>query len=141
MGEVVLRQLAAAAGLSEKLEVTSRGIMGWHEGKPADPRTVDALRTRGFEGSEHRAARLTDADIAENDMLVAMAREHRDAMIERGADPAQVVLFTDFDPASPADPDVFDPYYDGEAAFAAVLHQVERTAEVLLERVRPTLDA
>lgn len=141
MAEVVFRSLAADAGLADQVEVSSRGTQGWHEGKPADPRTVAALAARGYDGSEHRAARLTDADIADHDMLIALATDHEAAMLERGADRAAVTLFTAYDPAAPADPDVFDPYYTDQAAFDTVLEQVERGAAALLAELRPRLTA
>lgn len=141
MAEVVFRRLAADAGLADRVEVSSRGTQGWHEGKPADPRTVVALAERGYDGSAHRAAQLTDADIADTDMLIALATDHESAMLERGADPAVVRLFTAYDPAAPEDPDVFDPYYTDQAAFDTVLEQVERSAAALLSELRPRLTA
>ncbi|SJN13414.1 Low molecular weight protein tyrosine phosphatase [Leucobacter sp. 7(1)] len=139
MGEVVLRQLVAEAGLADRIEVSSLGTQGWHQGKPADPRTVVALAERGYDGSAHRAAQLTDADIADHELLIALARDHEEVLLDRGADPARVSLFTTFDPERPADPDVFDPYYTDQAAFDEVLTQVERGAAVLLDELRARL--
>ncbi|WP_125100420.1 low molecular weight protein-tyrosine-phosphatase [Leucobacter chromiireducens] len=136
MAEVVFRALAERAGFGDRVVVRSSGTEAWHTGKPADPRTVTALAARGFDGSAHRASQVSGAEITHDELLVALARGHRDALIARGADPERVVLFTEFDPAAPADPDVFDPYYDDQAAFDAVLAQVERGAAELLARLR-----
>ena len=136
MAEAVFLRLVADAGLGERFTASSSGTEGWHTGRPADPRTLAALAARGFDGSAHRASQVSDAEIAHGDLLVALARTHRDALLARGADPARVVLFTDFDPAEPADPDVFDPYFDDQAAFDAVLAQVERGAARLLAELR-----
>ncbi|GAA1601074.1 low molecular weight protein-tyrosine-phosphatase [Leucobacter chromiireducens] len=136
MAEVVFQELTERAGIASRFSVRSSGTEAWHTGKPADPRTVTALAARGFDGSAHRASQVSDAEIAGDELLVALARGHRDALLARGADPARVVLFTDFDPSSPADPDVFDPYYDDQAAFDGVLEQVERGAAELLTQLR-----
>ncbi|TCK39873.1 protein tyrosine phosphatase [Leucobacter luti] len=136
MGEVVLRQLIADAGLADRFEVTSRGTGGWHQGDPADPRTLAALAARGYNGAAHRAAQLTDADIRDHDLLIALARDHERALLDRGADPDRVALLTTWDPDQPSDPDVFDPYYSDADAFDTVLTQVERSAAAVLEQLR-----
>ena len=132
MGEVVLRALASDAGLGERIAVTSRGTAGWHAGEPADPRAVAALASAGYDGSGHRAAQLTAADVRDNTLLVALARDHETALVAAGAERERVALLTAFDPAHPEDPDVFDPYYSDERAFEEVLAQVERSCGPLL---------
>lgn len=135
MGDVVFRAMADQAGVGDRFAVTSRGTHGYHVGDGADPRTVDALAAAGYDGRAHRAAQLSDADIAGNDLLIALDRGHERIMRTRGADPAKLTLLTAFDPGRPADPDVFDPYYSDERAFATVLEQIERSCTVLLETV------
>ncbi len=61
-----------------------------------------------------------------------------------GGDPDRVRLFRSFDPTvRPGDevPDVPDPYYGGDAGFAAVLEMVERTCIALLTSLERTLDS
>ncbi|MBK0421957.1 low molecular weight phosphotyrosine protein phosphatase [Leucobacter sp. CSA2] len=139
MGEIVLRALAEDAGWGGRLTVTSSGTGGWHAGDPADPRTVAALDRAGYDGAAHRAAQVTDADIAENDLIIALARDHERALLAAGAPRDRLVLLTDFDPDQPADPDVFDPYFSDDAAFDAVLAQVERASRALLASLEPRL--
>ena len=141
MGEVVLRSLAADEGFgADRLVVTSRGTGGWHEGDPADPRTVVALAEHGFDGSAHRAAQVTRADLTQNHLLVALARDHERALLTAGAPRDRVVLLTAFDPDRPEDPDVFDPYYANAQAFSDVLTQVVRSTSRLLENLIPRLE-
>ena len=139
MGEVVLRSLAEDAGLGERIAITSRGTGGWHAGDPADPRTVAALADAGYDGSAHRAAQVSPADIRDNALLVALARDHESALLGAGADRERVELLTAYDPARPADPDVFDPYFSDDRAFAEVLVQVERSCRALLDALAPRL--
>ena len=135
MAEVIFRELAERAGVADRFDITSRGTHDYHIGKGADPRTVIALANAGYDGSAHRAAQLSDADIADHDVLVALDRGHAEIMAGRGAGATQVTLFTIDDPAQPEDPDVFDPYYSDQQAFDEVLVQIERTSAVLLERL------
>ncbi|CAG7619587.1 low molecular weight protein-tyrosine-phosphatase [Leucobacter soli] len=132
MGDVIFQSLAEEQGLGARYAVTSRGTHGYHVGKGADPRTVAALAAAGYDGSAHRAAQLSTADIESNDLLIALDRGHERRMLELGAEPARLALLTAFDPESPRDPDVFDPYYSDDTAFEQVLAQVERSCRALL---------
>lgn len=135
MADVVFRALAERAGVGDRFAVTSRGTGDWHVGEQADARGRDAMRRAGYDGEAHRAAQLSDADIAGNDVLVALDRGHARVLRERGAAPDRVVLLTEFDPERPEDPDVFDPYYSEQPVYDRVLAQVERSCAVLLERL------
>lgn len=137
MGEVIFRDLAAQAGLGDRFAVTSRGTNDYHVGEPADPRTIAALALAGYDGSSHRAAQVSPADISNNELLIAMDRGHERALRSLGAE--QIALLTEFDPARPSDPDVFDPYYSGDDAFTAVREQVERSCAILLDELRDRL--
>lgn len=132
MGDVIFRRLAELAGAADRFAVSSRGTGDWHVGDGADHRAVTALHRAGFDGTSHRAAQLSGADITDIDLFVALAREHRDAIIARGADPERIVLLTSFDPERPSDPDVFDPYFSDQDAFDEVRAQVERACAALL---------
>ncbi len=46
------------------------------EGQPMSRRTRDALESVGFSADGHRSHQLTDADIDEADLVLAMAGEH-----------------------------------------------------------------
>ena len=138
MGEVIFRELARRAGVDDSFTVTSQGTQGWHEGKQADPRTLDALVTAGYDGASHRASQVRDSDIESADLLVALDRGHEQVLLERGAPRERVVLLSAFDPASPDDPDVFDPYYSDEQAFTDVLAQIERSCAALLTHLQTT---
>lgn len=59
--------------------VTSAGTSGW-DGSGAMAESVTAAAERGVDISGHRARRLTRGDVADADLVVAMAAEHRDAV-------------------------------------------------------------
>ena len=136
MGEVIFRRLAEDAGLGDRVEVSSRGTGGWHIGDGADHRAVAALTAAGYDGTAHRAAQLSDDDIASVHLFVALAREHREALIDRGVDADRVVLLSAYDPEGPSDPDVFDPYFSDQEAFDTVRDQVERSCLTLFADLR-----
>ncbi|HXF35729.1 MAG TPA: low molecular weight protein arginine phosphatase [Actinomycetota bacterium] len=84
----ICRSPTAAAFLREALErrfgpgafeVRSAGTMAW-EGSPPPPEAVAAGAELGVDLSGHRAAALTHGMVDEADLVVTMAREHRDAI-------------------------------------------------------------
>ncbi|MDI6687279.1 MAG: hypothetical protein QME06_03560, partial [Desulfobacterales bacterium] len=56
------------------------------EGAPADPKTVDILEEKGFDGNGHKSRPLTQDMIVEADMIVDMERRHREMIIENYPD-------------------------------------------------------
>ena len=72
--------------------VSSAGTAGW-EGSEAMPESIRAAAERGVEIGSHVARRLTSAMIADADLIVAMAREHADA-VAAGAPDAVTRTFT-----------------------------------------------
>lgn len=87
--------------------VSSAGTAGW-EGSAATPEAVEAAEERGVDVSDHRARRLTTDLLAEADLIVTMAAEHRDAaaaLVPRSEDRAftlkELVRLLEFLPAQP----------------------------------------
>lgn len=129
IGEVVLRAKLAEAGVDDVV-VTSSGTGGWHIGDPMDERAAAALARRGYDGSAHRAQKFSSGWFAERDLVLAMDSGHLSALQRRGgADLAvPVELF--------AEVDVSDPYYGDDRGFDEVLEQIEKAAEVWVERLK-----
>jgi protein-tyrosine phosphatase len=143
--EIVTRHLAAAAGLADQVEVDSAGIGDWHAGDDADPRTVAALRRRGYPVRRHCARQFRPADFADRDLVVALDSGHLRALRQLARTPqeaAKVRLLRSFDPAAdPADLDVPDPYYARSAEFDRVLDQIEAACRGLLSELPADLTA
>ncbi len=134
--EAVLARLVEHAGLSDQIAVGSAGTGGWHVGADADPRTLRALRNRGYE-LRHRARQFTASWFDEHDLVVALDRSHREDL-QAMCPGAEVHLLREWDPRGPGD--VPDPYYGDAADFEEVLDQVERSCQALLEDLRGRLD-
>lgn len=149
IGEVVLSEKLARAGLDKQVVVTSSGTGGWHVGEPMDRRAATVLSAHGYDGSRHRAAQLEASSLADYDLVLAMDESNhadldglgRDVRHDLphlagrvgGHDVVRLRMFRDFDPrARDGDRDVPDPYYGGEDGFAHVLATVERTADAIV---------
>jgi protein-tyrosine phosphatase len=134
MAEAVARSLLEQAGLAFEIEVVSYGTAGYHEGEPADPGAVAALRRRGWPAGGHRARQLRAADVAAADVVAVADRANRRAAAElAGPDHGdKVVLLRSFDPASGPDDEVPDPYGGGADGFDRTLELIEAACRGLV---------
>jgi protein-tyrosine phosphatase len=126
--EVVARKLAAQAGLAG-WEFGSAGLKDKHVGDPADPRSVQACRERGYDLSAFRCREIGEQDFLRSDLILAMDRDNLAQLVQRrpaGATvPIQLFL---------GDAEVPDPYYGESDGFALMMDQIERGAQELLQR-------
>ena len=143
VAEVVLTARIADAGLGDQVEVTSSGTGTWHLGEAMDARAASTLAAAGYDGSGHAAQKFDPGSLAGLDLVLAMDGSNLSDI--RGtvadltdADAERVRLFRDFDPDEPGG-DVPDPFYGGDAGFEEVLTMVERTAAVIVARLREQL--
>ena len=133
--EAVLRQLVEEAGLSRAIAVGSAGTSGWHVGDDADPRSLKALRSRGYH-LQHAARQFRPHWFDDHELIVALDSGHLHELRRMRPD-AEVHLLREWDPEGPGD--VPDPYYGDRAGFEEVLDMVERSCEGLLEDLRGRL--
>jgi protein-tyrosine phosphatase len=142
IADVVVNAELAAAGLADRVEVTSCGTGTWHVGEPMDPRAATVLTASGYDASRHRA-RHFDADWHDHDLILVMDGANlADVLGELPADRHdRVRMFRSYDPEVDATgtsdaPDVPDPFYGGPDGFDDVLAVVRRTAHRLVEELR-----
>lgn len=138
MAEVIFRDAIEDAGLTKYVRVRSCGIGGWHIGQGADRRAVAELRNAGHDGSQHRASQLSDKHRSA-DLFVALDNGHVSDLTARGIFPERIRLLSSFDPASPEDADVEDPYYGGPEDFVTTRTQIEAAVPGMLNWVRTML--
>ena len=134
--EAVLRQRVHDAGLSEVIEVGSAGTGGWHVGDNADRRTLQTLRSRGYD-LLHSARQFAPTWFDEHELVIALDSTHLTAL-RRMRPGSDVRLLRDWDPEGPGE--VPDPYYGDQEGFEEVLDMVERSCVGLLEELRGRLD-
>lgn len=140
-----MRALARGAALDETLEIDSAGTAAYHVGEPPDRRSAAAAARRGIPlGGVARQVRAEDFE--RFDLLVAMDRSNRDALLALAPDghaAARVRLLREFDPASEAlgALDVPDPYYGGPGGFDDVLDIVTAACRGLLDALADAVRA
>jgi protein-tyrosine phosphatase len=135
--EIVMRRLVDEAGLGRQIEVCSAGLGDWHTGDPADPRSAEAMRRRGYDAGGHRARQVSRQDLVDHDIVVAMDRGHARELarlVPVGCE-CDVRLLLAYDPQADS-LDVPDPYYGGPRGFDDVLDMIERACRGLLAEVR-----
>ena len=139
IAHVVLDAKLREAGLDDRVEVSSSGTGGWHEGEPMDPRAAAVLSDAGLDPTRHRARTFTIDWYAEHDLILVMDASNHTDVLELAptvAEQARVRMFRSFDPeASGHDRDVPDPWYGGDQGFRDVLAMIERTSDVIVEHL------
>jgi protein-tyrosine phosphatase len=144
IAEVVMRSMVEEAGLGEQVAIDSAGTGDWHAGGPADPRTIETLRSHGYDDGRHVARQFQMSWFADRDLVIAMDGKNLQSL--RWLAPpdavAKIVRLRSFDPASRGgDLDVPDPYYDRGDGFERVLAMVEAGCAGLLAHIRPLVAA
>ena len=174
MAEIVLRDRLAAAGIPDSgpggVTVTSAGVSDEERGNPIDSRARRVLTEAGYgTGADdvsratdiaiasHTAHRITDAEIAEADLLLAMTDSHWNVLQRRaaslGAEPDRIRMYRELDPASAQQAEavaaggssrsvlnVPDPWYGTMADFLDTLEVVERVSDELTEQLAAPRD-
>ena len=174
MAEIVLRDRLAAAGIPDSgpggVTVTSAGVSDEERGNPIDSRARRVLTEAGYGvGADdvsrataiaiasHTAHRVTDTEITEADLLLAMTDSHWNVLQRRaaglGAEPDRIRMYRELDPASTQQAEavtaggssrsvlnVPDPWYGTMADFFDTLEVVERVSDELAEQLAAPRD-
>ena len=173
MAEIVLRDRLAAAGIPDSgpggVTVTSAGVSDEERGNPIDSRARRVLAEAGYgTGADdvsratdiaitsHAAHRITDAEITEADLLLAMTDSHWNVLQRRaaglGAEPSRIRMYREFDPAAAPQTEtvaagrasrgvlnVPDPWYGTMTDFIDTLEVVERVSDELADELAALL--
>ena len=147
MAEGAFQHLVDQAGLTNRFEIESAGVGGWHAGQPADPRAQATARAHGL-NLAGRARQFQSADFARLQAVIALDSDVADTLrrlAPTAADRAKIHLLREYDPQLPANParqadlDVPDPYYGGPDGFEDALQMIERASRQLLEWLTPNI--
>ena len=125
IGEGLIKHHAHRLGLS--VYVDSAGTSGWHQGEPADPRSVDIMRQHGYDISSQRSRALIARDLHTFDHILVMDDQNLADVKSLGACAAELSKFI---PGR----DVPDPYYEGTHGFQQVYDMIDEAAERWVER-------
>ncbi|MCA9302996.1 MAG: low molecular weight phosphotyrosine protein phosphatase [Phycisphaerales bacterium] len=132
LAEAIFIHMINERGIANRFIVDSCGTGGWHEGNPADPRSIQVGVKNGIR-VESIARQFRDTDIEGHDLLLAMDRSNENNLIRLGVDPGIIRRMRSFDPATPDGPDVPDPYYGGDDGFDKVYEMLVRSCSGLID--------
>ena len=140
--EIVLRHKVQQGGLAEQVHIASAGTHDYHVGAPADERSHEHARLRGYDLSDHRARQVRPLDFERYDLILGMDRGHMELLEEDCPVRHRHKLrrLMEFAPPGLSD-EVADPYYGGKQGFETVLDHVEAACDGLLAHIRRELGA
>lgn len=136
--EATMRQLLEEAQLTTEIEIDSAGTGAWHVGEPPDRRARAAGKRRGID-IQGRARKVVVRDFQHFHYVIAMDCSNRSDLHQLAPDDDarnKVELLRNFDPDSPRDAEVPDPYYGGGDGFERVLDICEAGCRALLQHIR-----
>ena len=136
--EAAMRQLVDDADLAAAIEIDSAGTGAWHVGESPDRRARAAGKQRGLD-VRGQARKVVLEDFDRFDYIVAMDRSNRTDLQELApSDTAhdKIALLRSYDPTSPTDAEVPDPYYGGGDGFERVIDICKAGCQGLLDHIR-----
>jgi len=134
--EGVFRQLVEQKNLAHRIVIDSAGTHAYHVGEAPDVRAQAAAKRRGMDLSKQRARKVSTADFAHFDYIVAMDYDNLERL-QALCPPefaGQLSLFLNYAPELGID-EVPDPYYGGESGFERVLDLIEQASSGLLYEI------
>ncbi|MEC5395741.1 low molecular weight protein-tyrosine-phosphatase [Bergeyella sp. RCAD1439] len=123
------------AKLGEGFLVDSAGLLSFHEGKPADRRSIQTAERHGIDLSAHRSRPITPRDFEVFDVIYCMDEQNfREACKMAASEEQRLKVQLILKAAGGTGPcEVPDPYYDGMEAFEMVYRLLDEACEVLAE--------
>ncbi len=142
--EGIFRQLALKHPELQSLEIDSCGTIGFHEGEPADPRSISAAEKRGYDLTNIRSRKIVHHDLDYYDYILAMDNENISNLSQltkqyiKNSKQNELVtnkicLFLNY--SSLATKYVPDPYYGGANGFNDVIDLIEDASRGLISHL------
>lgn len=135
LAEVLAKAALARNGLSDQLQVVSRGTHAYHLDHPADPRSVAVAERHGLDLNQHASRLVMPDDFGSGDLLLVMDR--RNLLDVRAKAPAHAVgrirLIMEF--AGRPGVEVPDPYYGTPQDFDRVFDMLREGTEGLIKHL------
>ncbi|MFA7503371.1 MAG: low molecular weight protein-tyrosine-phosphatase [Burkholderiaceae bacterium] len=135
--EGVFRHMVRQAGLEDVVTVSSAGTHAYHVGEPADRRALATATKRGIDIAGHRATRISDHDLDQYDLVLAMDWDNlsmlQQTVGKRHHHKLQLLMrfATEYDSAT-----IPDPFYGNQSAFDQSFDYIEDACGGLLELVK-----
>lgn len=141
MAEYALREAARQAGLGDEVEVSSVGTTREEVGNLIDRRAGELLRRHGIDPSAHRARHLSEQDLEDADLVLALDHDHVGPLRSLGGDEldGRLHMVRDFAPEPVDDTGIRDPWWGDESDFDLAWEQITEATDGILDRVRADL--
>lgn len=117
------------------LEVDSAGTSDYHQGEPADRRSVQTLREHGFNTQSLHSRPVVDEDFYDFDEIWAMDKQNLAELRRRCPEHLHYKLGLLLTILAEQPEQVPDPYYGGADGFLQVLRLIERACDAHLQRI------
>ncbi len=137
MADAITLHLLKQMKKSHLIEVDSAGINGYHVGETADKRAIRTALKNGVDLQYHRARRITSKDIAEYDIIYAMADDvHYQVMqlVKRQEDLHKIKWFMD-EIVPGKKQSVPDPWYGDEEGFKPVFDLIYTGCHHIVQKI------
>lgn len=138
MAEGLLRHMVRQAGLRKHFIIDSAGLGSWHVGHPPDERAREALAARGVQIADLRARQITSVDFETFDVILAMDRSNRQALIKLSPVNQQhkIRLLLEYAPNLGVR-EIPDPFFGGCKGFEYVAQMIETGCRGVLQSYLP----
>lgn len=133
MAKALLGQRLRERGGKGEIEVWSAGLFT-HDGLPASPEAVEAMRAEGIDISSHRARLITGSLIKDADLILTMTANQRDCLQEWFPHKA-VNTYTLNEFTGDKNSEVADPFGLGREAYQRSLGQLKRLVDRLYYKI------
>jgi low molecular weight protein-tyrosine phosphatase len=135
IAERVAERAAASAGVDNVI-FSSAAAENSNRGEPMDRRAMAALKARGYRYDGHGAHQITDTEIANADLVIAMEDIHVEMMRAIAPEATNLSLLTDYDPHAEPGSGVPDPWFGSAAGFFLTVDAIEAAMPGVLDCVR-----
>lgn len=139
--EAVMNTLVKDSGLENTIVVDSAGILGYHEGEPADQRMRTHAARRGYR-LDSISRPVCSSDFFDFDLIIGMDNRNIEDLKRKAPDlesVAKIHQMTEYSRNKRYD-HIPDPYYGGDSGFELVLDLLEDACRGLLEQVATSLN-
>ena len=136
MAEGLLREQLALAGLDDQIEVASAGTQTTQPGRRPDPRAERAAAMAGIDLTRQRAKRVTDKDIVNSDLVLAMDESNLEDLLKicpPGHEEKIGLLLAQVPGGQLRE--VPDPYYGSTEGFETVFALLDEALSASVERL------
>ena len=118
--------------LKSDLKISSAGTFAWI-GQPASSLAVGVLEEVGIDLAAHRSRELSKKMIDKADLIVAMAGEHKDAVIGTSPDSeSRVIVMGELDNRR-GNPDIMDPLGGDRGTYARTRDEISGLIRLLID--------